>query len=698
MPKPYMKQRETFPPEEVITEKVIDYLNPRVLPQFEELTGVNISKPGDKAPVSGGTPQLFILDEDEPSNPRSLEEEKAEIGSKRFWELMQQGKIFAYPSGQKEPVQLQLKVESGSRPEFFVSEPLSTQPDKLASRNFEYEKKPPERKRMPPKVPQPGIFASIAHFFNSSWYKKEFEAYETNRRLREQITEQNQHAKEAYEAQAEKAKQEAADACRKVSAGLQRVFGASRTDKALAEEREAQRVLREKRAAEEAQAALNEAALKAKNAADRTEDCITNMMSIFSTKPAPLPHLEKIRAYNKDNFAVLKPVTLPEGLKIGNTPVDDRLFANLAFHAQLDPERAMAWFYPPEAQKTLREEGLTQKDMEEMAVYKLGGMAMGDVISDHVRPQVSNYIDRSSQPGRKDAEKALAEYRAGRKGPLANIIYRAAQYTAKGAKDLNTGGKVALTDAKLTGELLDLLDQDPELRQAAREKGLTEKMEETCRGMDALQELEKSSLQAEEKLLKAVAEHRELSPEEKAECLSDIFKYRTADAMLKAQTAEDNSKNFMTVKKRITERQNATDRMKTDHVPLPEGMKPLDAIGSDIQELHHRMQLFKTPSVTKELAEDQENLDKLTEMTLEGLKLDGKKMEELDTATLAKKLTGGAGPTGKKLMEEQGKLLQAEERTRLQEKAARQREKQQEEALEEKLNNAVVYEPGKMQP
>ena len=199
-------------------------------------------------------------------------------------------------------------------------------------------------------------------------------------------------------------------------------------------------------------------------------------------------------------------------------------------------------------------------------------------------------------------------------------------------------------------------------------------------------------------LLKAVAEHRELSPEEKAECLSDIFKYRTADAMLKAQTAEENSKNFMTVKKRITERQQATKRLKTDNVPLPEGMKPLGEIGTDIQEFHHRMQLFKTPSVTKELAEDQENLDKLTEMTLEGLKLDGRKLEELDTETLAKKLTGGKGPAGKTLMEEQGKLLQAEERAKLQEEAARQREKQQEEAIERELNDAVIYEPGGMQP
>ena len=698
MPKPYMKQRETFPPEEAITKKVIDYLNPRVLPQFEELTGVNISKPGDKAPVSGGTPQLFILDEDEPSNPRSLEEEKVEIGSKRFWELIQRGKIFAYPSGQKEPVQLQLKVESGSRPEFFVSEPLSTQPDKLASRSFEYEEKPPAQKRLPPKAPQPGIFASIAHFFNSNWYKKEFEAYENSLRTREQITEQNRHAQEAFEARAAKAKQEAGDACRKVSAGLQQACGASRTEKTLAAEREAQRALREKRAAEKAQAALDQAALQAKNAANRTKDCITNMMSIFSPKPAPLPHLVKDRAYTKESYAALKPVTLPQDFKIGATPVDDRLFANLAFHAQLDPERAMAWHYPPEAQKKLRDEGLTQKEIEEMAVHKLGGMAIGDVISDHVRPQVSNYIDKSSQPGREDAEKALAEYRAGRKGPLANIIFRAAQYTAKGAKELNAGGKVALTDAKLTGELLDLLDQDPELRQAAREKGLTEKMEETCRGMDALQELEKSSLDAEEKLLKAVAEHRELTPEEKAECLSDIFKYRTADAMLKEQTAETNSKNFMTVKKQLTERQKATNRQKTDNEPMPKGMKPLDSIGSDMQEFHYRMQLLKTPSVMKELAEDQENLDKLTDMTLEGLKLDGKKLEELDTATLAEKLTGGKGPAGKNLMEQQGRLLQAEERAKKQEDAVRQREKQQEEALEEQLNNAVVYEPGKMQP
>ena len=120
----------------------------------------------------------------------------------------------------------------------------------------------------------------------------------------------------------------------------------------------------------------------------------------------------------------------------------------------------------------------------------------------------------------------------------------------------------------------------------------------------------------------------------------------------------------------------------------------MGAIGSNIQEFHYRMQLFKTPSVTKELAEDQENLDKLTEMTLEGLKLDGKKLQELDTAALASKLTGGKGPAGKKLMEEQGKLLQAEERAKLQEEADRQRKKEQEEALEDELNNAVIYEPG----
>ena len=49
-------------------------------------------------------------------------------------------------------------------------------------------------------------------------------------------------------------------------------------------------------------------------------------------------------------------------------------------------------------------------------------------------------------------------------------------------------------------------------------------------------------------------------------------------------------------------------------------------------------------------------------------------------------------------MEEQGKLLQAEERAKLREETAREREKQKEEAIERELNDAVIYEPGGMQP
>ena len=57
------------------------------------------------------------------------------MGSVKFWELAKQGKLFGYAAGEKDPVQIQLVGNMPGSLQF--SEPLSTDKEKLASRNAE---------------------------------------------------------------------------------------------------------------------------------------------------------------------------------------------------------------------------------------------------------------------------------------------------------------------------------------------------------------------------------------------------------------------------------------------------------------------------------------------------------------------------------------------------------------------------------
>lgn len=719
MPEPYRKQQDVIPNEEVLKESQLKYINANILPEFEKLAGVSISGLGEKVPMVGGVPQIFLLDEKDPANPRSLEDEHVEVGSRQFWELMQKGRVFAYPAGKKEPVQLQLKGRIAGSPFFSVSEPLSTQPDKLASRDFNYRaaynEAPPEPKQLPPELPRPGFFARFAHSLNSNWFKAEHEAYRKNRQERREIDEQNRKQKEEYEQKAAKTTKALHDACLAVSKGAEAAFGAKRTEEILAAERDVFQNRQMEREKAETQDRLDKSRRDAEEAAIRTEDRIGNMISIYGPNPKPLQKLHRLGMYNKgkkqadleknpesDSFRFLKPIVLPQ-MKIGDKTVDDRLFANLALHAQLTPENGRALKEKKGSvgiRQTYMDEGLTEKETDEMLKAEAGGMLVADFVSHHIRVDLDQHFEKRTQPGREQAEKALLEYRKGNKEPLAEIITNAAKYMYTCAVDEQAGGRTTLTISKLTGELLDLLDEDPDLEDAARKNGLTDKMVESCRGIDALQELEHKSLKAEAKLQKAAAEHKELTKEEKTQCLKDIFKYRTADAMFKDQAADRNGKNYLTVKTRLEKRKEATQEASRSGRPMPEGIKPMnDVLLADLTAFHYRPKLFVVPPILATLANNREkekeaelleeerkpdSMDKVAESTVNGLRLDKKDvpLNELDTKTLAERFALGKGPSGVALLAEQGRLLVAEEQ-----------EKKQNEIADRELNNAVVYDP-----
>ncbi len=67
----YMKQRRALTENERVKEGDLKYLNENRLPQFLNQLGLDL-RAGDKTPESGGMPRLFILDEENPSRPRTL--------------------------------------------------------------------------------------------------------------------------------------------------------------------------------------------------------------------------------------------------------------------------------------------------------------------------------------------------------------------------------------------------------------------------------------------------------------------------------------------------------------------------------------------------------------------------------------------------------------------------------------------------
>ena len=692
----YIKQRSRLPDNERLKESTVDYLNQNKLPQFLDLLGLDL-KPGDPAPESGGVPRLFILDEEKPDEPRTLAEEGAAVGSAKFWELARQGKHFGFAAGEKEPVQIQF---TGGMPgSLSLSEPLSPDKDKLASRNADTGIEPPKPAPLPPKAARPGWFARLMHSINSNWYKAEHDNYEKRRQERLRVDAENRTMQEDYEKKVREARAPLNAVCQSVSSGAAKAFAAKRTEAVLEEEVKAKTSTLKRKKAQEAQAEREKAAADAEIEKDRIENSRKNMMSVYGSKPHPLPHLEG-KHYKKTSFSQLSPIELPDGLMIGNTKVDDKLFANLALHAQLNPETAKQWDMIVHKQDTLPEmmdNGLSREEAERALIQASGGMLI-DIVAKSPRVDTDQFFPCAEQ-GRLRAKEALEEYQQGKKGKLADIIVASAHYmkdTARNQEHLS--GEVTLADAKLTGELMDLLDQDDELSELCEQKGLTQEDVDLCMGADYLRQLEDAKLKAEAKIQKAAAKHEDLEPAEKKECLHAIYKFRTAEARIHSEMLEVPYEKMQEELSELTTRSNATIQVRYTKKPLPEGMKPLSGNAYSHLCIAAKLKHKKPPAslakfeeykseadMAKEVQRQPEPnlLDKLADMTVQSLRL-----ETMSAEKLADKAIGNKGLTLETLLAHQGTLLNAAEK----EKRQRSDPQKAKELEQDELNNAVLYD------
>ena len=679
---PYMPQRE-IPEEERLSEEQLAYLNSTSYPQLFDDMGIIVGKPGEKAPESGGVPLLFIMDEKDPA-PKTLEEAGVETGSRQFWELAQQGRLFGYPAGSKEAVQVQVKYY-GTQPKMYLSAPLAESQEK-----FRFQEKAPEPKDLPEAVARPGLFARLMNRLNSNWYKQENENYRKYRAECARIEQENLEAKAAYEKRARDGKAQCERLGKQMNEAANKAYGPKRTEAALKQEKEAFWTVRQQKDHDAEEKQLANSAASAKSRAEYLDGGIKTVQSLFGTHPRPLEQYSG-KQYQADSFSQLKPVELPKELKVGNTPVDERLFSNLAFHGVLDKNIVTEKYLAekrkmgvPDPEGTFRAEGLSQKEVDKLCVRKGFGAILSDSFNSALRSNYDGSYFKQIQGGRESAEKALRAYQAGDKAPLAKIIATAAENVSAGTKSETAATQSGFNDARLTCELLDLLEEDKELKAAAEQQGLTKQMIKDCRGLDLMRDLRQKSLDAEKDLAQAAAEHRELSPEEKKGCLHDIFKYRTAEATFKEETKTE----------KHPELKQAADQVYSHTAPSPDREAPLPMhMAVDIALDHLAPKLMKSPSVFKELRKSEkeatlakiderepepDNLDKLADMTVEGMGLD-----KLSTADLAEQLVNDKGPREKSLLSEQGKLMQRQQQAR-----------EKENAIERQLNEGVIYENG----
>ena len=171
-----------------------------------------------------------------------------------------------------------------------------------------------------------------------------------------------------------------------------------------------------------------------------------------------------------------------------------------------------------------------------------------------------------------------------------------------------------------------------------------------------------------------------MSPEEKKGYLHSIFKYRTAEASFKEETEIE----------KHPELKQAANEVYSHMAPSP-GREPLPShMAADIVLDHLTPKLMRSPSVLKELRKSEkeatlaeidgrepepDSLDKLADMTVEGMGLD-----QLSTAELAEQLVKDNGPRNKELLREQGRIMQRQ-----------QQAQEKENAIERQLNDGVVY-------
>lgn len=470
-----------------------------------------------------GTPRVFVLHQDETGTERMMSLQQAGIGynSLEFFKEMQKGNVFAYPAGDKRPVQIQLDMlpdRPTSAAKFKFSRPLS--PEELC----------------PYAEPvRPGFFTRLLARLGGSESKQAMDNYNDAKAKRDGFLN---------------------DA---------RTIEENRGKNGIEE----RRIAGEWKTGQSKTIALNSAE-RAFNDIDKSNQ---KFLSIYGTTPKMREDFLAEGTYRENTFAALKPADIDlSQVKIGDANVSEEEFATLAMSIARSPKYASAAFLSRPKCVPFRDALLGMGHTEDEATEIMGNNVNTNVSIDYFmsgpRANLDYAFPMTVQPAREDAANAFKSYQQGDKAPLA-------KYLAEGIKDITSDftkhdmdpGKVEYMQFMgMAGKLGDMLERDPELQtKAMQEYGLKESQLRTLKGMVQVSKLNAAAKEAKYKLANADQTGIVLGNEEKADCVRAILKANMAVATINAQRKE----NFVNESPKITAK--STEVM-TQHHMDPEQM------------------------------------------------------------------------------------------------------------------------------
>ena len=551
------------------------------------------------------TNRVFILKENEEGLevPTSLNDAGIRPGTPEFWQEMQKGNFYAFPAGDKNPVQLQVKYRQGLNPDFSISRPV--------------EKEELFRKPAPEK---PGIFTNMFARFS--------------RRLRAKV--------DAYD-RWESDQKKVIDKIEAIQKRRETLSLKERAEAASFEELKKQK---------------RELKLKEENIG-RKQQGLNQIIGVYGTKPnVPEEMLDQIdaegkvkvtRSFKRDSVSQLLPVNdlnLSE-IKVGGEALEELDFVALGMAGALEPRSSTKAFEASQKQgdptfiQTLINLGYKEEEAISISAHNADTMFTIDLFKSNSRASMSHVLP-TVQEGRKKAEDALKAYKEGDKEPLAKLIAGGINYVAeeRSVHDPESPGYEEYTNyTGVMSRMTRLIDQDKDLMRLAKKNGLKVKNVEIVKGLGYINQLGNEANEAERKLAEAIKDGRHLGKEEKEKLCTTLVKAQIASSSLKTQMAEDEKKDtrwndaYENMQKNVIERtveqqiEWAGDRSKRE---LPPEGKIWD---DQLENFHTGTQAMLTnpPKCLSEFgsAEGQQMLDEIAANMVANAKLADKTQAEL---------------------------------------------------------------------
>ncbi len=504
---------------------------------FLKQLGLDMIEPGAPVPETNGVPRIFVLKD---GRIRRLQEENITVGSREFWETAMLGQVFAYPAGEKHPVQLQAwKMGSSAAVQADLSKPLD--PDKL----------PDTDTGLPPDVPA-----------KPRWYHRLFK-FGRNRRLCDRydryLVERGNWRKK---------KDAAAKESKSAADAIQAEFGSRRSSAALSAEKAEKESSIEKHREAFALAAAKSKLANKRYSKDGPKKAVEAVQSMYKATPErrkawtipdpahPDPE-HKGKAYTEAQFQTLRPIML-DGLKVGDKPVTESDFASLAMFAALDPKigfEAQRVTSPPEPLvQTFMADGFTEEEAREIVTGNSSELYTLTMMSVPPRADSGNYFQCAVQPGRESAQKALQAYQEGKKEAMAEILAGMVGVTGRECMKETALSDQYFARNRMAMDMVKLMERDPVLTAMVKEKyeakekafhqrhpkyvkyASFEDQIRIFRQVEKLDELRKNSEESQISLLQARLGETELSEAEQASCAKDILKYNLLSHQFKVQS------------------------------------------------------------------------------------------------------------------------------------------------------------------